>query len=66
MSISHYHWLVGSRDAEWAYEFMQDIAGRLRNRVQLTTDGQRPYLNAVRGCLRGGHRLRRAIVGLLG
>ncbi len=40
-------WLVGSRDAASAYEFMQDVAGRLRGRVQLTTDGHRPYLEAV-------------------
>jgi IS1 family transposase len=40
-------WLVGSRDAESAYEFMQDVAGRLRGRVQLTTDGHKPYLKAV-------------------
>ena len=40
-------WLVGSRDAASAYEFMQDVASRLRHRVQLTTDGHRPYLNAV-------------------
>jgi len=40
-------WLVGSRDAGSAYEFMQDVAGRLRGRVQLTTDGHKPYLNAV-------------------
>lgn len=40
-------WMIGSRDAEAAYEFMQDVAGRLRNRVQLTTDAHRPYLNAV-------------------
>jgi len=40
-------WLVGSRDAESAHEFMQDVAGRLRGRVQLTTDGHRPYLEAV-------------------
>jgi IS1 family transposase len=40
-------WLVGSRDSQSAYEFMQDVAGRLRGRVQLTTDGHRPYLEAV-------------------
>jgi IS1 family transposase len=40
-------WLVGSRDAGSAYEFMQDVAGRLRGRVQLTTDGHKPYLEAV-------------------
>jgi IS1 family transposase len=40
-------WLVGSRDASSAYEFMQDVASRMRGRVQLTTDGHRPYLEAV-------------------
>ena len=40
-------WLVGSRDAECANIFMRDIASRLRNRVQLTTDGYKPYLQAV-------------------
>lgn len=40
-------WLVGSRDAGSAYEFMQDVAGRLRHRVQLTTDAHKPYLSAV-------------------
>jgi IS1 family transposase len=39
--------LVGGRDASFAYEFMQDVASRLKYRVQLTTDGWRPYLNAV-------------------
>ena len=38
---------VGTRDAGCAFEFMNDLAGRLRNRVQLTTDGHRAYLNAV-------------------
>jgi IS1 family transposase len=40
-------WVVGGRDAGTAYEFMQDVASRLRYRVQLTTDGHKPYLNAV-------------------
>ena len=40
-------WLVGRRDAGYAFQFMSDLAGRLANRVQLTTDGHRPYLNAV-------------------
>ena len=40
-------WLVGGRDGEYAYEFMQDVADRLSNRVQLTTDGHRAYLDAV-------------------
>ncbi len=40
-------WLVGTRDAGTAYTFMMDVASRLRNRVQLTTDGHKPYLAAV-------------------
>lgn len=40
-------WLVGSRDGAAAYDFMQDVAGRLRGRVQLTTDAHKPYLMAV-------------------
>ena len=40
---------LGSRDAGTAYDFMQDLAGRLATRVQLTTDGHRPYLSAVDG-----------------
>ena len=39
--------LVGGRDAAYAYEFMQDVASRLKHRVQLTTDGHKPYLSAV-------------------
>src|ERR1019366_802874 len=38
---------VGGRDAGVAHEFVQDLASRLRYRVQLTTDGHKPYLNAV-------------------
>lgn len=41
-------WLVGDRDVEAATIFMQDIKDRLQNRVQLTTDGHRPYLQAVK------------------
>ncbi len=40
-------WLVGNRDAQSANVFMRDVASRLRNRVQLTTDGFKPYLRAV-------------------
>ncbi|MGB2712861.1 MAG: IS1 family transposase [Vicinamibacterales bacterium] len=40
-------WAVGRRDAETAYEFMHDLASRLSNRVQLTTDGLHAYLVAV-------------------
>ncbi|MGH9867009.1 MAG: IS1 family transposase [Candidatus Polarisedimenticolia bacterium] len=40
-------WLVGTRDAGAAFEFMQDVADRLDGRVQLTTDGHKAYLEAV-------------------
>jgi IS1 family transposase len=40
-------WMVGNRGAESAYDFRRDRAGRLANRVQLTTDGHAVYVNAV-------------------
>lgn len=40
-------YMVGRRDADYANVFMQDVASRLANRVQLTTDGHSPYLQAV-------------------
>jgi IS1 family transposase len=40
-------WLVGRRDAQYAKAFMDDLAQRLTTRVQLTTDGYKPYLTAV-------------------
>jgi IS1 family transposase len=40
-------WLMGRRDAGSATEFLQDLQGRLANRIQLTTDGHRMYLSAV-------------------
>ncbi|HVT14854.1 MAG TPA: IS1 family transposase [Thermoanaerobaculia bacterium] len=46
--------LVGSRDAGTATEFMQDLAGRLANRVQLTRDGHKMYLSAVEDAFGGG------------
>ena len=42
-------YLVGDRNAACANQFMQDVGERLANRVQLTTDGHRPYLEAVEG-----------------
>jgi IS1 family transposase len=42
-------WLVGGRDAEYASAFVQDVADRLANRVQITTDGHKAYLDAVEG-----------------
>jgi IS1 family transposase len=40
-------WEVGPRDGVTAYVFMHDLKSRLANRVQLTTDGYRPYISAV-------------------
>jgi IS1 family transposase len=40
-------WLAGRRDAGCATEFLRDVANRLANRVQLTTDGHKMYLTAV-------------------
>ena len=40
-------WHVGGRTGSDAWYFMNDLAGRLRNRVQLTTDGHKPYLEAI-------------------
>lgn len=40
-------WMIGPRDGGIAYDFMQDLAGRLASRVQLTTDGHKAYLEAV-------------------
>ena len=42
-------WSVGDRDATYANAFMKDVASRLTSRVQLTTDGHAPYLEAVEG-----------------
>jgi IS1 family transposase len=40
-------WLVGGRDPMTARHFVDDLAGRLANRVQLSTDGYKVYLSAV-------------------
>ena len=40
-------WMIGARDTEVARLFIDDLRQRLGNRVQLTTDGHRPYLVAV-------------------
>jgi len=42
-------WHIGWRSASDAQDFISNLAGRLANRVQLTTDGHRPYLEAVEG-----------------
>jgi IS1 family transposase len=40
-------YLVGGRDGEYAMAFIDDVKERLANRVQLTTDGHKAYLEAV-------------------
>lgn len=40
-------WLVGPRDDWAAHAFIADLGSRLVNRVQITTDGHRPYLAAI-------------------
>jgi IS1 family transposase len=42
-------WLIGRRGAQDALAFMRDVASRLTNRVQLTTDAHHAYLYAVEG-----------------
>lgn len=42
-------WLVANRSPEAASVFMQDVAARVRSRVQITTDGLRTYVNAIDG-----------------
>jgi IS1 family transposase len=42
-------WHVGGRDSDEAIIFMDDLASRLANRVQLTSDGHKAYLEAVDG-----------------
>lgn len=40
-------WLLGARDMDAALAFTHDLESRLANRIQLTSDGHRPYLQAV-------------------
>jgi IS1 family transposase len=40
-------WLVGRRDAGCPTQLLENVAGGLANRVQLTTDGHKMYLRAV-------------------
>lgn len=44
-------WLIGARDGDTASAFVNDLASRLdpATRVQITTDGHRPYVEAVEG-----------------
>jgi IS1 family transposase len=40
-------WLIGKRDPESARDFIEDLASRLANRIQLTSDGLKMYIKAV-------------------
>ena len=40
-------WHIGDRGTESATEFMEDVYSRITNRVQLSTDGHKPYIEAV-------------------
>lgn len=46
-------WHVGTRGAASAHAFMSDLASRLANRIQLTTDGHKMYINAVEAAFAG-------------
>ena len=46
-------WMIGDRSANTATIFIQDLASRLSNRVQLTTDGHKAYLNAIEEAFTG-------------
>jgi IS1 family transposase len=46
-------WFVGDRSASSAWHFMNDLQPRLASRVQLTSDGHKPYLSAVEGAFGG-------------
>ena len=39
--------MVGKRDAEYANVFIADLAARMANRIQLTSDGHKSYIKAV-------------------
>ena len=46
-------YMVGDRDSEYAIGFMDDLRARLSNRVQLTTDGHKAYLETAEGAFSG-------------
>ena len=46
-------WLMGGRDSDYAIAFMDDLRARLANRMQLTSDGHKAYLEAVEGAFGG-------------
>lgn len=42
-------WVVGNRDLNAATMFTNDVADRINSKVQITTDGFKTYIDAVRG-----------------
>ena len=46
-------YMLGQRGAETAKAFMQDVASRIKTRIQLTTDGHRVYADAVENAFGG-------------
>ena len=46
-------WLAGGRDSQYAIAFMDDVRARITNRVQITTDGHKAYLEAIEGAFGG-------------
>lgn len=46
-------YMIGLRDGGYAAEFMADVAGRIANRVQVTTDGLKAHLDAAEGAFGG-------------
>jgi IS1 family transposase len=46
-------YFIGGRDGECAMWFIDDLRARLANRVQLTSDGHKAYLEAVEGAFGG-------------
>jgi len=46
-------WHVGGRSHTFAQAFMKDLAKRVKGRFQLTTDGHKPYLEAVEKAFKG-------------
>ena len=59
-------WLVGPRDAGSAFTFASDLKARLANRVQLTSDGLRLYVDAVEDVFGAGCGLRATSEALRG
>ena len=46
-------WHIGDRSSETAIAFADDLAKRLANRVQITSDGHKAYLEAIEGAFGG-------------